>query len=184
MSVRSMDSIRIVPTTDALVDGVNRCLDAVARERRWIAIVEGPPPDGSREFVRGVLAAGGVHLAAVDDSLPGDGGARVVGWCDVVRNALPGYGHVGRLGMGLLATHRGRGIGERLLVAALESARANGMRRVELEVYASNGAARALYERMGFEIEGTRRRVRVLDGREDDSLLMALFFPAPPPAID
>jgi GNAT superfamily N-acetyltransferase len=45
---------------------------------------------------------------------------------------------------------RGMGVGERLLMAALERAQALGCRRVELDVNEMNEPARALYEKLGF----------------------------------
>jgi putative acetyltransferase len=44
---------------------------------------------------------------------------------------------------------------------------------VELEVYASNSAAQALYRSRGFEVEGVKRGVRIFDGRVDDIVCMA-----------
>jgi ribosomal protein S18 acetylase RimI-like enzyme len=54
-------------------------------------------------------------------------------------------------GMGVVASHRRRGIGEATLVAALDAARAAGIERVTLEVLEQNEPARRLYERLGFE---------------------------------
>jgi GNAT superfamily N-acetyltransferase len=45
---------------------------------------------------------------------------------------------------------RGAGVGEALVAAAIDRARARGCGRVELDVSESNRAAWALYERMGF----------------------------------
>ena len=58
---------------------------------------------------------------------------------------------------------RRRGIGRALLAAAL--ARAPAARVAHLEVRASNAAAIALYERLGFVAVG--RRPRYYEGRED-----------------
>ena len=54
-------------------------------------------------------------------------------------------------GMGVVAPHRRKGIGEATLVAALDAARAAGIERVRLEVLEQNEPARRLYERLGFE---------------------------------
>jgi ribosomal protein S18 acetylase RimI-like enzyme len=54
-------------------------------------------------------------------------------------------------GMGVVARHRRRGIGEAMLVAALDAARAARIERVTLEVLEQNVPAQALYERLGFE---------------------------------
>lgn len=48
--------------------------------------------------------------------------------------------------------------------------------RVELDVYASNGPALGLYEKLGFVVEGVHRRARKLDGQVDDLISMALLF--------
>ena len=47
-------------------------------------------------------------------------------------------------------TARRAGLGEALVECAIGRARARGCRRIELDVSQSNGAAWALYERMGF----------------------------------
>ena len=170
-----MDAIRIVPTsTEAHVAGFHRCVDVVARERRYLGLVVGPPPAASADFVRRVVANGGVHLVALD------AGEAVVGWCDIMRFELEGFRHAGRMGMGLLSHVRGRGLGHRLASAALEQARAQGLERVELDVFASNARAAALYRRLGFVEEGVKRRARKLDGTYDDDVLMALLLPGAP----
>ena len=46
---------------------------------------------------------------------------------------------------------------------------------IELEVFASNTAAIALYRALGFVTEGTKRRARKLDGEYDDNVVMALL---------
>jgi ribosomal protein S18 acetylase RimI-like enzyme len=103
----------------------------------------------------------------------------VVGWVDIERVAWEGMRHVGRLGMGLLPEFRGRGLGRMLLQAALTAAAHAGLRRVELEVYASNGPAIALYRAMGFDDEGRKVGARELDGRPDDLLVMAMHLQPP-----
>ena len=166
-----MDAVRIVPTTtEAHVAGFNRCVDVVARERRYIGLVTGPPLAASAAFVRHVVDGGGVHLVALDSD------DTVVGWCDITRHDREGFRHAGRLGMGLLPSARGHGFGRRLAEAAIEAARAKGFERVELEVFGSNARAIALYERLGFVREGVRRRAWKLDGAYDDDVLMALFL--------
>jgi len=79
--------------------------------------------------------------------------------------------------MGVLAPWRGRGLGERLIRAALDAARERGFEKVELSVYATNPRARALYEKVGFVHEGTRVRGRKVDGAYDDVHIMGWFPP-------
>jgi ribosomal-protein-alanine N-acetyltransferase len=63
-------------------------------------------------------------------------------------------------------THRGRGIGELLLIAAVTLATLNEREVVTLEVRASNQAAQALYEKYGFKEVGIRHRY-YSDNHED-----------------
>jgi ribosomal protein S18 acetylase RimI-like enzyme len=161
--------IRIIPTGEQYVEGLNEVVGVVARERRYIGFVEGPGVESTRAFVRAIVSGAGVQMLAVT---PHD---VVVGWCDIVRNPVEGFRHVGRLGMGLLPDYRGRGVGAQLALETIRSARSTGIERVELEVFASNERAVALYRRLGFLTEGIRRRARKLDGAYDDNVVMALF---------
>jgi len=63
-------------------------------------------------------------------------------------------------------SHRGRGIGELLLIAAIALATLNDRETVTLEVRASNQAAQALYEKYGFRKVGVRPRY-YSDNHED-----------------
>jgi RimJ/RimL family protein N-acetyltransferase len=164
-----MENIRIVPTDVRFVPSFHRCLDHVAHERRHLAFLEAPPLDGLTAFVNAVIAGAGVQVLAVDRT------DTVVGWCDIVRNFREGFRHSGQLGMGLLAELRGRGVGRRLASDAIDRAWHGGMERIELEVFATNAPAIRLYEKLGFATEGLKRRARMLDGRTDDVLLMALL---------
>jgi [ribosomal protein S18]-alanine N-acetyltransferase len=51
---------------------------------------------------------------------------------------------------------RGRGLGTALLTHALQAGASRGAERATLEVRRSNGPARRLYERLGFEVAATR----------------------------
>ena len=163
------DDVRIVPTAEEHIAGLQRCVDAVARERRWIGFLEGPPLAQTRAFVEMILRGAGVQFVALNEA------DEVVGWCDVVRLDQETFRHGWRLGMGLLPAFRGRGVGRRLAEAAIAAAREQGAERIELEVFASNTRALALYEKLGFVREGVKRRARKLDGEYDDDVLMALL---------
>jgi ribosomal-protein-alanine N-acetyltransferase len=63
-------------------------------------------------------------------------------------------------------SHRGRGIGELLLIAAIALATINDREVITLEVRASNQAAQALYEKYGFRSVGVRPRY-YSDNHED-----------------
>jgi ribosomal protein S18 acetylase RimI-like enzyme len=147
---------------------VSVLVDAVARERRYLAGTSGFSEEATASFIASVKAANGVHLIAlVDDA--------VVGWCDITPASFEGMAHVGRLGMGVKGDFRGQGIGKGLLKAALNRAFRQGLDRVELEVFRSNEWAVRLYEAHGFVREGIKVDARKLDGLADDILLFATF---------
>jgi RimJ/RimL family protein N-acetyltransferase len=170
-------SIDIVPIAEEHADGFHAVLDLVARERKYLAMVEAPPLEKVREFIRRNVSRGALQWVAVDSARSVHNG--VVGWCDILPDEREGFRHVGRLGMGVHPDYRGRGIGPRLVASALSAARPLGLERVDLEVFASNVAAIRLYERLGFVHEGVRRRVRKLDGYYEDNLFMSLLLDEP-----
>ena len=161
-----MEDIQLVPTAESYAESFARVLDVVARERRYIGFIEGPPVESTRQFLRSIVDGAGVQLLAVHGDI-------VVGWCDIMRNPIEGFRHVGRLGMGVLPEFRGRGLGKRIAVETIRAARAAGLERIELEVFASNGRAIALYQSLGFVVEGVKKRSRKLDGEYDDNVCMA-----------
>jgi RimJ/RimL family protein N-acetyltransferase len=75
--------------------------------------------------------------------------------------------------MGVRKAFSGRGIGTALLRELSDWAPAHGVRRLELTVMSHNERALGLYLRSGFEIEGTRRRSLLVDGRNVDEIAMA-----------
>jgi len=159
-------SYRIAPLSTRHIAGFRAALDAVARERRFLALSEAPPLAKVRRWVLSSLRDGATHFVAIDDE-------DVVGWCDVRPKVHATLRHSGVLGMGVLSGYRGHGLGRQLLGATLEVAMAGGLSRIELTVRADNAPAIALYHRFGFETEGTCRRYMQVDGVWFDALLMA-----------
>ncbi len=68
--------------------------------------------------------------------------------------------------LGVSATYRGLGLGELLLIGAVEHAQDRGSRIVTLEVRESNFIARNLYRKYGFTERGLRKAY-YSDNRED-----------------
>jgi RimJ/RimL family protein N-acetyltransferase len=164
-----MDTIEIVPIGQGHIDGFHRTLDSVARERRYLSFLEGPPIETTRAFVLGNIKRGHPQFVAVS-------AGEVVGWCDVLPLDRPILAHRGVLGMGLLPQFRGQGIGTKLIRSALAAARAFGLHRVELTVREPNSGAIELYRKEGFEIEGVQRDAVMVDGVYEDVVCMAVVF--------
>lgn len=165
------DDFVIRPMSIGDAEGFNRVVGVVARERRYLRVVDAFPMDTSLAFLRDGLAAGNVHLAAAF-------GDEIVGWCDICRHDVEIEAHTGTLGIGLLPACRDRGLGKALLEAAIAAAEHRDFRRIELTVFADNHRAIALYEKTGFVREGVMRAARYC-GPDDyrDVVLMARLDP-------
>jgi len=82
--------------------------------------------------------------------------------------------HVGHIGMMVHPDFFNQGVGSALMKAAIDLAdKWLDLTRLDLEVYVDNAAAIHLYEKHGFEIEGTLRRYAFRDGEYVDSYVMA-----------
>ena len=99
---------------------------------------------------------------------------RVIGSIGLHRDRPHRRSHVASLGMAVHDAYVGRGVGRALLAAVVDLAEKWwNIRRLELNVYADNHRAIALYERFGFEREGVHRAYAWRDGAYVDSLSMA-----------
>ncbi|MDM0004224.1 GNAT family N-acetyltransferase [Variovorax sp. J22G73] len=161
-------SCAVVATTEAHFESLHRALDVVAREHRFLALMQAPPLEKSLAFYRGVIDSGFPHFVALD-------GEKVVGWCDVSPVFGHSRAHIGLLGIALLPEARHRGLGAQLLQAAIDKSWARGLTRIELSVRADNLNAKALYERFGFVHEGLQRRASLVGGIYHDAHAMALL---------
>ena len=86
----------------------------------------------------------------------------------------PRVRHTASFGMAVRDNWQGNGVGSTLLGAALDLAdNWLGVTRVDLKVYTDNEAGIALYEKSGFEIEGTHHRDTFRNGEYVDTYSMA-----------
>ena len=159
-------TIRQIQIEDA--EGFRSCLDSVARERKYLAQVEALPIERIREFVASSVAADAAQYVAVADG-------EIIGWCDVFPHWAYALKHVGTLGMGVRADHRGQGLGRALLVKTLAHALKNGIYRVTLEAREDNLGAIRLYERLGFKHEARTLCALRFDGVFYAGVQMALL---------
>ena len=107
------------------------------------------------------------HLVACVDE-------EVVGHLGLETFTRPRRRHVGEIGMSVRDDWQGRGVGTALMEAALDLAdNWLNLTRVELTVYVDNAAGIALYEKFGFEIEGTHPCYAFRSGEYVDPYSMA-----------
>ncbi len=102
-------------------------------------------------YVKGWGRPGDTALIALDDGFP-VGAA----WYRLFRRDQPGYGFVDEetpeLAIAVVPNRRGRGIGEALLGALCDRARADGYGALSLAVEHGNGVLVSFYEQHGFEL--------------------------------
>lgn len=166
--IRVPSDVSVVPIAPEHIESFHRALDTVARERKYLTLLEAPPLPQTRDFVMENIKSGNPGFVALAQG-------EVVGWCDVRRHFFPAHAHRGTLGMGIIPAYRGRGLGALLLSATLGAAFDAGFVRVELNVHADNVRAIALYERVGFVREGVVRDAVFIDGEYRDAIAMALI---------
>jgi ribosomal protein S18 acetylase RimI-like enzyme len=162
-------NFQVVLITEEHIPGFRSAVDRVAREHRYLAFLEAPPPEAVCEFVLGNIREGHPQFVALVDN-------SVVGWCDILPKPRPVLRHTGVLGIGVVEDYRGHGIGPALLATTLKAARQRGITRVELHVRENNTRAIALYEKFGFVREGLLCRDVFVDGAYENSVLMALLY--------
>ncbi len=128
-------------------------------------------PWSARVF-RDCLSAGYIcRLAELDQ--PGkdnETSDNLVGHCILMMG--PAEAHV--LNLCVVPSQRGSGLASRLLRSLLNSAATLGAREVFLEVRRSNHAARALYEREGFNRIAIRQNYYNAEQGKEDAVLYAL----------
>jgi ribosomal protein S18 acetylase RimI-like enzyme len=108
--------------------------------------------------------------AFVDDKLVGMTGLR--------RDSFRKAAHKARIwGMYVASEHQSRGIGRRLLEAAIDAGRKmGGVEQLHLEVMVDNAPARALYRALGFQSYGVEKRaLRIGDAYVDEELMFLML---------
>lgn len=98
-------AVEIITIPQDHIEGFHRALDFVARERRYLAFLEAPPPESTRDFVLNNIAQGYPQWVVLS-------AGELVGWCDIIPKSRPVHARVGVLGVALLPEFRGQGIGE------------------------------------------------------------------------
>ena len=139
---------------------------------------EGPPMTEAEERI---FLAG---IASVDNAL-----VIVAEWNGAMVGNLTFKGgnrrrtrHVGEFGITVARVCQGVGLGRRLMELFIAWAREGGVvRKINLLVRTDNARAIALYDSLGFEIEGRKRRDMLVDGEFHDAYLMGLIVDPHPP---
>jgi RimJ/RimL family protein N-acetyltransferase len=106
-----------------------------------------------------------------------DSHGNVIGEIDIIKKNLVRIRHNGLLTIGILPEFQNLGLGTLLMEYALVWAKEQGFLRVELSVFAGNTAAKKLYKKFAFIIEGIRKNyLHHADDIFEDDLMLAKYF--------
>ncbi len=128
-----------------------------------------PQPGGFGRLLGGLR-----HVLDADGTSPEERDELVVGFVGVW--LLTDEAHI--VTIAVRDDHRGHGVGELLIIAAIETALAERQNVVTLECRVSNSVALRLYEKYGFERAGLRPRY-YSDDHEDAYILTASGIDSP-----
>lgn len=101
---------------------------------------------------------------------------RIIGVLTLTRESFRKNYHVAVLGIAIRNGFRHVGIGTELMNASFEWARENGIEKICLEVFSTNNNAISLYRKLGFEVEGIKKKQFKIRGEYVDDILMAKFL--------
>ena len=146
-------------------------LGVVVSERIHSAIDRVWSVEDERRYLESLSSRESVHVAV-------NGNDQIVGLqiLDRWSSTLGSMAHVGQVGTFVLPECRGQGVGRLLWSATLAFAREAAYRKLVIQVRASNVAAQAYYGRLGFRACGRLSAQVVIDGVEDDEVLMEMFL--------
>jgi RimJ/RimL family protein N-acetyltransferase len=142
--------------------------DVGGEEEGWLITGgEWRTPGEARRYLRSIRRHphAAVFVAETDGT--------IIGRLSIARDSHPASDHVADVGLMVDRDHRRLGVGTALMVEAERWARQVGVRKLELHVFPYNEAAIALYEGLGYEREGFRRRHYRRGTELVDAILMA-----------
>jgi RimJ/RimL family protein N-acetyltransferase len=100
--------------------------------------------------------------------------ARFIAHLDLNGSSIPSEKHRATLGIGVEDGFYRRGLGRKLMLAAIDFATHNHIEWIDLSVFGDNHAAIALYRSFGFDEVGRRNDRFRISGRSIDDITMTL----------
>lgn len=162
-----MLSIRQAVPGDA--ESISALMSIIARERIHSAIDTAWTAAEQRAYLENLPRTGAIFLATNGPELAGI--QTLEHW-----SQLASMRHAGQIGTFLHPNFRRRGLGAQLFSRTREFARSAGYVKLIAQVRASNTHAQHFYIHLGFESCGLLRRQVLIDGQEDDEILLEFFL--------
>ena len=100
----------------------------------------------------------------------------IIGFLSAQRGIIRKIKHTAYIVVGIREKFRGKGIGKKLFCELDLWAKENNISRLELTVMCPNSMAKQLYEKNGFEVEGTKRNSIFMNGKYLDEYYMSIIY--------
>ncbi|MDR6226321.1 GNAT family N-acetyltransferase [Desmospora profundinema] len=128
-----------------------------------------PGKQETKEEIREIQQRGGMYTVVEVDG-------EIAGAAILKRGSRGISRHTVRFRTWLTPGYRGMGLGKKLMEYTIGWARANGVEKINLDVWSSNDRAIELYKKYGFQVEGRLRKQAILRGDYVDEVFMGLFL--------
>lgn len=100
----------------------------------------------------------------------------IIGFLSAQRGIIRKIKHTAYIVVGIREKFRGKGIGKKLFCELDLWAKENNISRLELTVMCPNSMTKQLYEKNGFEVEGTKRNSIFMNGKYIDEYYMSKIY--------
>ena len=160
----------IRPITEADAEAYLALARAIDAESRFMMYEPGERPttvEQQVEQIRVILGSDNKLMLVAEHE------GQLVGYLGAIGGNFHRNRHGVHIFVGILEAFTGQGLGRRLLEETERWARRQGLHRLELTVMRHNARGLALYQKMGFEIEGTKRDSLQVEGVYVDEICMA-----------
>lgn len=116
--------------------------------------------------IKAVISNGDTcYVAVVND--------KIIGYIIAIREKFIRTRHIANIVIGILEEYCNKGIGYNLFQEVFSWAKMNNIIKLELSVITENKRAVKLYTKLGFAIEGTRKKSTFINGKYFDDFYMA-----------
>lgn len=128
-----------------------------------------PTGEEHRKEIHSIKEDGGMYTVAEVDG-------KIAGVAILKRGTMEMSRHTAKFRTWLAPGFRGMGLGKKMMEYTIAWAKANGLEKINLDVFSNNQRAIKLYQKYGFRKEGHLRKQYVLDGEYVDEIFMSLFM--------
>jgi RimJ/RimL family protein N-acetyltransferase len=153
-------SVRFSTKEDIL--SLKKMFNKVVREKRFLPTIEEVEEVGN----------GWVDLRNHDFTIVAEIQGELVGQIQLERLEDDATQHVCEIGIIVDPDHRGKGVGNRLLEKAVQTAKFLGFKKICLSTFHTNSNAISLYKKFGFQEVGRRKKQFKIADEYIDEILM------------